>query len=121
MSDADGNVFARSSGTRHHSYLALAQPPVTAEEISEVAAAARQLGDHRWQVVARALFIAWDLLDYRDVVVPDLTRGLKTWPYMCAARRPGPDVPRMCTRRAGHTGRHAAGNGTQIVAVWGAR
>jgi hypothetical protein len=25
---------------------------------------------------------------------------------------------RQCTRRAGHTGRHAAGNGTHIVAVW---
>lgn len=26
-----------------------------------------------------------------------------------------------CTRRRGHTGRHAAGNGTQVVAVWASK
>jgi hypothetical protein len=48
--------------------------------------------------------------------VPDLTTGLaRDRPY-CKAREPRKDF--WCTRLLGHTGRHAAGDGTRIVAVW---
>jgi hypothetical protein len=54
--------------------------------------------------------------------VPDLTCG--RWPRACGARAefvvPGAPVRHRatCTRRAGHTGRHAAGSGGVVVAVW---
>lgn len=55
--------------------------------------------------------------------VPDLTRG--RWPLMCQVRSAlvlnhHEPVKRryVCTRIAGHTGRHAAGSGGRIVAVW---
>ena len=41
---------------------------------------------------------------------PDLTSG----PVCCRAQW----GRWVCTRRPGHTGRHAAGTGTHIVAVW---
>lgn len=63
--------------------------------------------------------------------VPDLTRGVPAWvllvgPPACGARwRPRAGavvVPALwCTRMAGHTGRHAAGDQDEIVAVWGDR
>jgi hypothetical protein len=53
----------------------------------------------------------------------DLTGGV--WLNMCEDRHTFPsadgDIVRVCTRRAEHTGRHAAGNGVRIVAVWGGR
>ena len=69
-------------------------------------------------------------------VVPDLTRG--AWPdKVCNQRRlftiapaPAPEAHLTgpfrsrqvtCTRIAEHTGRHAAGSGGLIVAVWDAR
>ena len=66
------------------------------------------------QVAARAAF-TWDITGYPGVDVPDLTRGLIRWPYTCPGRSPN---GRVCTRRAPHTGRHAAGDGTRITAVW---
>lgn len=59
---------------------------------------------------------AWDILDCPWLDVPDLTRGLTRWPYTCPGRSPN---GRVCTRRAPHTGRHAAGDGTHVTAVWG--
>lgn len=73
-------------------------------------------------------------------VVPDLTRG--TWPDDVCNKRGlfyvefAATVPALhvfpggasvlkrtvtCTRRASHTGRHAAASGGRIVAVWGDR
>jgi hypothetical protein len=53
----------------------------------------------------------------------DLTGGV--WLNMCEDRHAFPsaggDIVRVCTRRADHTGRHAAGNGVRVVAVWGGR
>lgn len=54
--------------------------------------------------------------------IPDLTGGV--WPSTCNARThftlPGRRAAvASCTRRAASTGRHAAGNGTHVVAVWG--
>lgn len=54
--------------------------------------------------------------------IPDLTGGV--WPAMCNARGhftlPGRRYAvASCTRRAAHTGRHAAGDGTSVIAVWG--
>ena len=49
------------------------------------------------------------------VYPPDLTsRRLNV--ETCWARYPGRLF--TCTRRTGHTGRHAAGTGAHIVAVW---
>lgn len=45
---------------------------------------------------------------------PDTTRG--RWPHLCTARVRSDWA---CTRIAGHTGRHAAGDGEHVVAVWG--
>ncbi len=52
-------------------------------------------------------------------MVPDLTRSC--WPSVCTARtrRSLGTAHWTCTRRAGHTGRHAAGDGCFILAVWG--
>jgi hypothetical protein len=36
----------------------------------------------------------------------------------CPAVYGGPEWPYVCTRPLGHSGRHAAGDGTRIVAVW---
>lgn len=56
-----------------------------------------------------------------DVDTPDLTRPLRRWDHMCAATGPALDADGApaCTRRAGHTGRHAAGYARHgIRAVW---
>lgn len=47
------------------------------------------------------------------VLPPNLTRG--QWPHMCDSRLSDAFT---CTRTTGHTGRHAAGAGDCIVAVW---
>lgn len=56
---------------------------------------------------ARGEWVAW------ASDIPDLTEDEMR--FMCLA-----EAPRLycCTRRRGHGGRHAAGNGFQIVAVW---
>lgn len=51
-------------------------------------------------------------VDYGDLP-PDLTADGD-----CPAVYGGPEWPYFCTRRNGHTRRHAAGDGTRIVAVW---
>jgi hypothetical protein len=67
----------------------------------------------RWNVDAEAL----------APQVPDLTAHY-SWPTTCTARWfPTEELlddnrPFACTRRGGHTGRHAAGSGGLIVAVW---
>lgn len=77
-------------------------------------AAAREL--------ARRTGIAWHEGVDTARWVPDLTCG--AWPAACGARaefrRPGAAVTfrAVCTRRASHTGRHAAGHGGRVVAVW---
>ncbi len=55
------------------------------------------------------------IADPEDSTVTDLTPA---WPYgdMCDIEHPGWSV--VCTRTKGHTGRHAAGDGKKIVAVW---
>ncbi len=60
--------------------------------------------------------IAWIVEDpdVESSLPPDTTRG--RWPNMCSARL-GQDW--TCTRIAAHTGRHAAGTGEHIAAVWG--
>lgn len=56
--------------------------------------------------------------------VPDLMAGAPAWPLVCNARaefrRPACPVTHraVCTRRAGHTGRHAAASRGRVVAVW---
>jgi hypothetical protein len=56
--------------------------------------------------------------------VPDPMAGVPVWPMVCNARaefrRPGSPVTHraVCTRRAGHTGRHLAAHRGQVVAVW---
>lgn len=63
--------------------------------------------------------VGWHALDattadYRRLP-PDLTGwAQRNWRVDCPARRPGV----WCTRPAGHTGRHAAGDGVKILAVW---
>ncbi|MGN8245265.1 hypothetical protein ACTHAM_002384 [Cellulomonas soli] len=60
-------------------------------------------------------------------VVLDLTRGARCWPLgWCMARsglveQVGQQQLRafVCTRIAAHTGRHAAGDGLRVHAVWG--
>lgn len=48
--------------------------------------------------------------------VPDYTTG----PSSCRTRAHITGLGyKWCTRRPGHTGRHANGNGDRIVAVWG--
>ena len=46
---------------------------------------------------------------------PDLTPSAHTMTPCCGAGWRG----LVCTRLRGHTGRHAAGDGQHIVAVWG--
>lgn len=52
--------------------------------------------------------------------IPDLTRGRSS--ERCDEHRlfhePDGDANYLCSRRKGHTGRHAAGSGTCIRAVW---
>ena len=56
--------------------------------------------------------------------VPDLTTG--RWPKACDTRHAWTlvtacgtrDVTTVCTRRASHTGRHAAGAFGRVIAVW---
>ncbi len=56
--------------------------------------------------------------------VPDLTTG--RWPTACDNRHPWTlatvqgtrEVTTVCTRRAHHTGRHAAGAFGRVIAVW---
>lgn len=50
------------------------------------------------------------------MTIPDLT-SRQPDAHMCGAPQPGRLY--VCTRRAGHTGRHAAGDGSRIVSVWG--
>jgi hypothetical protein len=53
----------------------------------------------------------------KEDLPPDLTLvgiGFGRWDEGCTATREG----YHCTRRYGHTGRHAAGTGVRIVAVW---
>lgn len=74
----------------------------------------------------------WDLIElparYQRrplaTLPPDLTYGggsvENAW---CGAQlhltdANGDDVTRWCTRRPGHSGRHAAGTGETIIAVW---
>jgi hypothetical protein len=64
---------------------------------------------------------AWTFATSRGLAVkyralpPDLNpRGVCS----CSAVYGGPEWPYFCTRRDGHRGRHAAGDGTRIVAVW---
>lgn len=95
---------------------------LAASEFAHAIAVVRRLeAATRWHLaalqVAVCLDFAWDILDHPDVDVPDLTRGLTRWPYTCRGRSPN---GRVCSRRAPHTGRHAAGDGTRITAVWGA-
>ena len=47
--------------------------------------------------------------------IPDLTPSAHTMAPCCGAGWRG----LVCTRLRGHTGRHAAGDGQHIVAVWG--
>ena len=47
--------------------------------------------------------------------VPDLTNQRRWKQKWCAGRHKN---EWLCTRRVGHTGRHAAGDGNVIVAVW---
>lgn len=63
----------------------------------------------------------WDHGDYPKggARVPDLTYGKRD---CCSAEWDwgwGSGLAWACTRRSGHTGRHAAGTGNIIVAVWG--
>jgi hypothetical protein len=51
-------------------------------------------------------------VDYGDLP-PDLNPGGD-----CLAVYGGSVWPYLCTRPDGHRGRHAAGDGTRIVAVW---
>lgn len=63
---------------------------------------------------------AWTWLDAtEDALPPDLTRttGRPCWAAARVATA-GEGGVLICTRGRGHTGRHAAGDGTQIVAVW---
>lgn len=63
---------------------------------------------------------AWTWLDApEDALPPDLT-GVGVWPCWQAKRVAMAETAGIlvCTRGRGHTGRHAAGNGIQIVAVW---
>lgn len=66
--------------------------------------------------------ISWNRDKDSGPTTPDLTGG--KWPTMCDARwrdlRPGWALTfaYTCTRPASHTGRHAAGNGVRVVAVW---
>ena len=46
--------------------------------------------------------------------IPDLTPSAHTMAPCCGAGWRG----LVCTRLPGHTGRHAAGDGQHIVAVW---
>lgn len=70
------------------------------ETAAKIAAA---LGDDYATVLARALPPDTTLRDTTDM------RG-------CHAEHPAGDL--ICTRLEDHTGRHAAGNGDHIVAVW---
>ena len=47
---------------------------------------------------------------------PDLTPSLMPGARHCCAEHPHSLI---CTRLPGHTGRHAAGDGDFIIAVWG--
>ena len=62
--------------------------------------------------------IEWSRWDEggRTSLPPDLTPSLIPGARHCCADHPH---GLSCTRRAGHTGRHAAGDGDVIVAVWG--
>jgi hypothetical protein len=78
---------------------------------------------HAANVVAARAVIQWHVAIDGGHRVPNLTRGSR-WPHMCGARsefrRPGESVSYRvsCTRRSSHTGRHAAGGVSGIVAVW---
>lgn len=55
---------------------------------------------------------------------PDLTLSGSDWTYggpplACREGSDGLSAGYVCTRRKGHGGRHAAGTGEIIVAVWG--
>ncbi|HEY0217906.1 MAG TPA: hypothetical protein VGC57_16060 [Cellulomonas sp.] len=66
--------------------------------------------------------IVWHAAIDEGHPVRDLTAG--RWPRACGARaefrRDGSPVTYrvVCTRRTSHTGRHAAGHGGLVVAVW---
>lgn len=66
--------------------------------------------------------IAWHVAIDGGHLVPDLTGPVDEG--TCAARaefrRPAERVTHraFCTRRSGHTGRHAAGDGMVVLAVW---
>lgn len=56
-----------------------------------------------------------------ELLPPDTTVrpiNLDTW---CGAVAPHTFSVLVCTRLPGHTGRHAAGTGWRIIAVWGDR
>lgn len=59
---------------------------------------------------------AWTIQTYPRAWVVDLTRGW--WPRACQARALVDGRGWQCTRRCRHTGRHAAGAGGRVVAVW---
>lgn len=93
--------------------------PVTLSELRRSSAAwaliqrhlyVERLLERRWE----SGWIVEDAATSTTSLPPDLTRG--RWPNMCTARH-GQDW--TCTRIADHTGRHAAGDGEHIVAVWG--
>lgn len=53
-----------------------------------------------------------------DYDVPDLTANSGEFDPTCAARTGNKTWVMFCTRREGHTGRHAAGTGSFVVGVW---
>lgn len=64
----------------------------------------------------------WETTHRAPRDIPDLLPN-GTWPQ-CGAKLPlsaWATSRYPCARRDGHTGRHAAGNGTKIVAVWSDR
>jgi len=59
-------------------------------------------------------WVGWDTEEGNEGLPRDLTPGL-SWGAQCTE---GNADGYLCTRLRKHTGRHAAGNGERVIAVW---
>jgi len=78
----------------------------------------RSLADfEREAVEARRALIAWNTERDDPAFVPDVTGDRRTF-SSCMATAIDGEAIFLCSRRQGHDRRHAAGDGTRVIAVW---